>query len=185
MLRAGTGSRSLSRSAALPVAGLLAAITLASAAPARALPPDPEQLVTAAPADDTDDRAQPYVLPRVMTASPGPPALFVLSSGGYGYTGSVLGAADAHHRVAGSLMLDGRRCAGWAWRCDWMGVTTSMSFPVSLVTRDWWAIRGSTCASTGPWARRWRSARARASGFPGAALRRWTRRRCRPSCWGR
>ena len=87
--------------------------------------------MTVAPACDTDDRAQPYVLPRVMTASPGPPALFVLSSGGYGYTELVLGAADAHHRVAGSLMVDGRPLAGWVWRCDWTGATTSTSFPGS------------------------------------------------------
>ncbi len=60
------------------------------------------------------------MLPRVMTASPGPPALFVLSSGGYGYTESVLGAADSHHRVAGSLMVDGRplRWLGLALRLD-------------------------------------------------------------------
>jgi hypothetical protein len=64
--------------------------------------------------------AQPYVLPRVMTASAGPPALFVLSSGGYGYTESVLGAADSHHRAAGSLMVDGRplRWLGLALRLD-------------------------------------------------------------------
>ena len=119
------GSRHLSRNVRLPTAGLIALITLASAAPARALPADPEELVTAAPAaaaaaDKVDDRAQPYVLPRVMTASPGPPALFVLSSGGYGYTESVLGAADSHHRVAGSLMVDGRplRWLGLALRLD-------------------------------------------------------------------
>ena len=88
-----TDSRRLRRSAARSAAGLLAALAVASAAPARALASDPEELVTVAPAVDTDDRAQPYVLPRVMTASPGPPALFVLSSGGYGYTESVLGAA--------------------------------------------------------------------------------------------
>ena len=116
------GSRQLSRWSALLVKALLAAITVAAtAAAARAAAADPEGLATVAPvAADTAAWVQPYALARVVTAAPAPPGLFLLSAGGYGYTGSVLGAADAHHRLAGTLMLDGRplRWLGVALRLD-------------------------------------------------------------------
>ena len=139
----------------------------------------------AAAADNADDRAQPYVLPRVMTASPGPPALFVLSSGGYGYTGAVLGAADSHHRVAGSLMLDGRplRWLGLALRLDGRydkhvipgqpGDTGLVGDPRLYVRVD--QALGSALAigaRAGVW-------------LPGRNAPSLDLGRCRPSCWGR
>jgi hypothetical protein len=54
------------------------------------------------------DPAAPHALGRVFTAGPDPTALTLLSSAGYGYTESVLGTGDAHHRAAGALALDGR-----------------------------------------------------------------------------
>jgi hypothetical protein len=120
VVRLRVGSRRLRRKPALATVGLLAAITAAPAAPARALESDPEDVVTAGPAADVDVGVQPYALARVMTAGPAPPALYVLSSGGYGYTESVLGTADAHHRLTGALMVDGRplRWLGLALRLD-------------------------------------------------------------------
>jgi len=49
-----------------------------------------------------------HALGRVLTAGRGPIGLTLLSSGGYGYTESVLGMGDAHHRIVGALALDGR-----------------------------------------------------------------------------
>jgi Carboxypeptidase regulatory-like domain len=54
------------------------------------------------------DPAAPQALGRVVAAGSGPAGPTLLASGGYGYTGSVLGMGDAHHRVAGSLALDDR-----------------------------------------------------------------------------
>jgi hypothetical protein len=53
-------------------------------------------------------QAQPDALGRVIAAGPGPTGPTLLVSGGYGYTESVLGEGDAHHRIAGSLTLDER-----------------------------------------------------------------------------
>src|SRR5437763_10680207 len=61
-----------------------------------------------APPSRTADPAAPQALGRVFAAGPTSPALFLLSSGGYGYTGSVLNAGDTHHRAAGSVALEGR-----------------------------------------------------------------------------
>jgi hypothetical protein len=58
------------------------------------------------------DPASPQALGRVFAAGPTAPALVLLSSGGYGYTESVLNAGDTHHRAAGSLALEGRP-ASW------------------------------------------------------------------------
>jgi hypothetical protein len=52
--------------------------------------------------------AAPHALGRVLTAGPGRTGPTLLASGGYGYTESVLGAGDAHHRIAGALTLDER-----------------------------------------------------------------------------
>ena len=52
--------------------------------------------------------AAPHALGRVITAGLQPPGPTLLVSGGYGYTESVLGMGDAHHRIAGSLTLDER-----------------------------------------------------------------------------
>jgi len=68
----------------------------------------------AAPGDGTTDdpprtdAAAPHALGRVLTAGPAAAGLTLLSSGGYGYTGSVLGMNDAHHRLAGALAIDER-----------------------------------------------------------------------------
>jgi hypothetical protein len=62
--------------------------------------------------DATDiDPAGPHALGQVFTAGPAPRGLTLLASGGYGYTESVLGVGDAHHRAPGSLALDGRPLA--------------------------------------------------------------------------
>lgn len=92
---------------------LLGALTIASAVPtARAAPPDSSAVVAAAGGAVTEPvlelRGRPHALGRVVTAGPGPTGVFLLSTGGYGYTESVLGAGDAHHRWAGSLTVDGR-----------------------------------------------------------------------------
>ena len=50
MVRVGMDSRRLWRSAARSAAGLFVALAVVSAAPARALASDPEELVTVAPA---------------------------------------------------------------------------------------------------------------------------------------
>jgi len=52
--------------------------------------------------------AAPHALGRVLTAGAAPLGSTVLASSGYAYTGAVLGAGDAHHRLAGSLTLDDR-----------------------------------------------------------------------------
>jgi hypothetical protein len=52
--------------------------------------------------------AAPHAVGRVLTAGVAPTGPTLLASGGYGYTGSVLGMADAHHRVAGALTVDER-----------------------------------------------------------------------------
>jgi len=54
------------------------------------------------------DPAAPQALGRVFVAGPTAPALVLVSSGGYGYTESVLKAGDTHHRAAGSLGVEGR-----------------------------------------------------------------------------
>jgi hypothetical protein len=54
------------------------------------------------------DPARPQALGRVFAAGPDEPGVAVLSTGGYGYTESVLGRDDGHHRVAGSLAVEGR-----------------------------------------------------------------------------
>jgi hypothetical protein len=52
--------------------------------------------------------AAPHALGRVLTAGPGRTGPTLLASAGYGYTESVLGMGDAHHRIAGALTLDER-----------------------------------------------------------------------------
>jgi hypothetical protein len=54
------------------------------------------------------DPAGPHALGRVLTAGQPATGLTLLSAGGYGYTESVLGIGDAHHRAAGALTLDAR-----------------------------------------------------------------------------
>lgn len=61
------------------------------------------------------DPAAPQALGHVFAAGPTTPALFLVSSGGYGYTESVLHAADTHHRAAGSVAVEGRPL-------DWLGL---------------------------------------------------------------
>jgi hypothetical protein len=61
------------------------------------------------------DPAAPQALGRVFVAGPTPAALVFVSSGGYGYTESVLHASDSHHRAAGSLGIEGRPV-------DWLGL---------------------------------------------------------------
>jgi hypothetical protein len=57
---------------------------------------------------ETAAEVLPQAVGRVVSAGEGPTALFLLTSGSYGYTESVLGLGDAHHRLAGSLAVDGR-----------------------------------------------------------------------------
>jgi hypothetical protein len=70
---------------------------------------------TAAPASRPGDPAAPQALGRVFAAGPTAPAVFLVSSGGYGYTGSVLNTGDTHHRAAGSVAVEGRPV-------DWLGL---------------------------------------------------------------
>jgi hypothetical protein len=61
---------------------------------------------------DDDARAMepaaPHALGRVLVAGPAPTGPTLLASAGYGYTESVLGMGDVHHRIAGALALDER-----------------------------------------------------------------------------
>src|SRR3954449_3884900 len=54
------------------------------------------------------DAAAPCAVCRVLTAGLQPTGPTLLASGGYGYTESVLGMGDTHHRLAGALTLDER-----------------------------------------------------------------------------
>ena len=45
----------------------------------------------------------PHALGHVLVAGPAATGPTLLATGGYGYTESVLGLGDAHHRMAGSL----------------------------------------------------------------------------------
>jgi hypothetical protein len=62
------------------------------------------------------DPAAPHALGRVSTAGPSATGPSLLLSGGYGYTESVLGIADAHHRLAGTLAVEERPV-------PWLGLT--------------------------------------------------------------
>jgi hypothetical protein len=102
------------------VGGMLAALLL-TATRAWAEVSDPTTTATssseaALSADAAPERladpAAPQALGRVYAAGPTPPALFLMSSGGYGYTESVLNTGDVHHRAAGSLAVEGRP-ASW------------------------------------------------------------------------
>jgi hypothetical protein len=55
-----------------------------------------------------EDPARAQALGRVFAVGPDAPGVTLLSTGGYGYTESVLGRDDSHHRVAGSLAVEGR-----------------------------------------------------------------------------
>jgi hypothetical protein len=59
---------------------------------------------------------EPVAIGRVLEAGPGPPALFLLTGAGYGYTEAVLGLGDRHDRVGGRLIIDGRPK-------PWLGLT--------------------------------------------------------------
>jgi hypothetical protein len=59
---------------------------------------------------------EPVAVGRVLEAGPGPPALFLLSGTGYGYTESVLGLGDKHDRLSAFLVVDGRPR-------PWLGLT--------------------------------------------------------------
>src|SRR5213076_1232744 len=61
------------------------------------------------------DPAAPQALGRVFAAGPTSRALQIASSGGYGYTESVLHTGDTHHRAAGAVAVEGRAL-------DWLGL---------------------------------------------------------------
>jgi carboxypeptidase family protein len=97
-----------SRSAKLGTTGgaraaLLVTVTLAWAGASL-----PATAAAEVPASHLGDPAAPQALGRVFAAGPTSPALFLVSTGGYGYTESVLNAGDAHHRASGSLAVEGR-----------------------------------------------------------------------------
>jgi hypothetical protein len=102
----GTGSRRARYAAALCVAATLAW----APGPAAAAPADAE-----ASSPRANDPAAPQALGRVFAAGPTARALFLVSSGGYGYTESVLNSGDTHHRASGSVGLEGRLV-------DWLGL---------------------------------------------------------------
>ena len=91
--RSSRGGRT--RAAARPGALLGALLAAAPLARARAADADP---------------AQPQVVGHVFAAGAGDAerSVFVLSAASYGYTESVLGIGDAHHRMAGALMVEGQ-----------------------------------------------------------------------------
>jgi hypothetical protein len=65
-------------------------------------------------ADDdarTIEPSAPHATGRVLVAGPAATGPTLLVTGGYGYTESVLGVGDAHHRVAGALTIDERPLA--------------------------------------------------------------------------
>jgi hypothetical protein len=74
-----------------------------------------ELAAEAAAAPQVGDPAAPQALGRVFAAGTSAPAVVLASSGGYGYTESVLNAGDTHHRAAGSLAVEGRPV-------DWFGL---------------------------------------------------------------
>lgn len=78
-------------------------ILVLTGARARAASGDVEESASA-----PTDPAAPQALGRVFAAGPTRPALFLMSSAGYGYTESVLNAGDSHQRAAGTLAVDGR-----------------------------------------------------------------------------
>jgi len=86
-------------------AAVFIAASLASS-PARAADDAAEQ------AAQPGDPAAPQALGRVFAVGPSPRAIHLVSSGGYGYTESVLNAGDAHHRAAGSVAVEARPY-GW------------------------------------------------------------------------
>jgi hypothetical protein len=96
------------RSAAACVAACLACVAVDAAAAAE----DGVEAQTVR----ASDPAAPQALGRVFVAGPTPPALVLVSSGGYGYTESVLNAGDTHHRAAGSLGVEGRPL-------NWLGLS--------------------------------------------------------------
>src|SRR3954471_4716245 len=83
-------------------AALLATALVGWSAGARAEegPADPQAVAI--------EPAAPHALGRVLTAGPGRTGPTLLASAGYGYTESVLGMGEAHHRIAGALTLDER-----------------------------------------------------------------------------
>jgi hypothetical protein len=112
----------------MPIAGRVARIggaigALLLIAPARASA-EADAAATAVtsevPPAQLGDPAAPQALGRVYTAGPSAPALFLVSSGGYGYTGSVLNTDDVHHRAAGAVAIEGRptRWLGLGLRLD-------------------------------------------------------------------
>jgi len=94
--------------------GLCLAAMLAGTRAGAAEPPIASVPASSAPASATPtssvlgDPAAPQALGRVFVAGPTAPSLFLVSAGGYGYTESVLGAGDAHHRASGVLAAEGR-----------------------------------------------------------------------------
>src|SRR6185503_2739121 len=74
----------------------------------------------AARAEPAIDPSAAHALGRVQTAGSGPTGITLLTSGGYGYTESLLGTGDSHHRVAGMLGAEARPLTwlGLALRLD-------------------------------------------------------------------
>jgi hypothetical protein len=107
----------------------------------------PLRAATAAPVESPEtavervgDPAAPQALGRVFAAGPTARALVVASSGGYGYTESVLHAGDAHHRAAGSLAVEGRPTTwlGLGLRVDGRYDRHETGQPGSQGTDDGW-----------------------------------------------
>src|SRR5437764_15093523 len=85
-------------------------ISVALLAAALAAAPGLARAQQTAVADDGRgiDAAAPCALCRVLTAGLQPTGPTILASAGYGYTESMLGMGDTHHRLAGALTLDER-----------------------------------------------------------------------------
>jgi hypothetical protein len=77
-------------------------------------------LPATAAAADAPDPGAPQALGRVFGAGPQPRSFYLLAAGGYGYTESVLGMNDAHHRAAGAIAAEARLLSwlGVAFRLD-------------------------------------------------------------------
>ena len=121
------GVRAGWRRGVLCLAAMLAGARAGAAEPPIASAPASSAPRPATPAASSllGDPAAPQALGRVFVAGPTAPSLFLVSAGGYGYTESVLGAGDAHHRASGVLAAEGRPCPGWASGCVSTDVTTN------------------------------------------------------------
>ena len=86
---------------------------------------------------------------RVHDSGPRTAPLTAGVGSGYGYTESVLGQQDSHHRVLGTLLLEGAPLDWLGTGCVWTAATTATDSGRAQVTTAGWANRGCLPAPTG------------------------------------